>query len=246
MNITWQDLSFFLDKLKSLSVSKSIKIGDNGGFCVSTGYDLESWVYYPARIRNSEIVERAIKFFRENKISFMWPVYDGGEKILEDCGLLYAGSLTGMIYNPPSALQETSNYPSTLKATDWAQTAWRGFGGKAEEIPENYYKLVDALFNEPSFSMSAYTGKDTDNLKNYWGTYLLVNEPDATGVYYFATVPEMRRQGIARAMMKNICRLSRGKKILLQATPAGLPFYKNFGFTELCKIPVYSDTSDVF
>ena len=43
---------------------------------------------------------------------------------------------------------------------------------------------------------------------------MLVDEPDSTGVYYFATIPEMRRKGVARSMMNEICRLSRGKKIL--------------------------------
>ena len=235
-NITWQDLSFFLTRLKNLPVSKNINLGDNGGFCVSTGCDFESWVYYPERVRSSEVVERAIKFFRENKISFVWPLYDGGEKFLEDSGLLYAGSLTGMIYEPMPGSQE-GDCNKTLPANEWARIAWRGFGGKVDGIPENYYKFVDALGKEPSFTLSAYMS---------CGSYLLVNEPDATGVYYFATVPEMRRKGVARAMMNVICSLSKGKKILLQSTPSGLPFYKSFGFVELCKIPVYSDASDVF
>ena len=75
---------------------------------------------------------------------------------------------------------------------------------------------------------------------------MLNHGTDSNGVYYFATIPEQRRKGVARSMMNEICRLSNGKKILLQATPMGLPFYKNFGFKELCKIPVYSDSDDVF
>lgn len=245
MNLTWQDLSFFLTHLKNLPVSKSINLGDGGGFCVSTGCSLESWVFYPERIKNSEVVELAIKFFKENKISFMWPLYDGGEKILEDYGLIYAGSLTGMVYNSPLNFKEI-NCRQNPTSEDWAQTVWRGFGGKLEEIPKNYYDFAEALNKEPAFTIAAYTNGDKDKHAGYCGGYLLANEPGATGVYYFSTVPEMRRQGIARAMMNIICSFSKGRQILLQATPAGLPFYKNFGFTELCKIPVYSDASDVF
>ena len=243
MNITWQDLSFFLTRLKSLPVSKSIALGEKG-FCVSTGSDLDSWVFYPERINNIEVVESAVKFFKENKISFMWPVYDGGEKFLEKAGLFYAGSLTGMIYSPQ--YMGEPNIERTLKRQEWAKTSWQAFGGEAGKVPENYYKLAEAFRNEPSFSIYAYPNGIKDKYNDYWGTALLVNEPNATGVYYFATVPEMRRQGIAKSMMNTICVLSQGRRILLQATPAGLPFYKSYGFEELCKIPVYSDKSDVF
>ncbi len=239
MNITWEELGFFLTRLKNLSVSKSITLGDKDGFCVSTGCDIESWVYYPERVKDSSIVESVIKFFKDEKISFMWPLYDGGEKFLEDAGLLYAGSLTGMIYEP----EKSDSIPEfqKLNPDDWAQTAWHGFGGGVDDVPANYFALVRNFNDAPEFSLHAHkTGE------NYDGTFMLVNEPDSTGVYYVATVPEMRRRGVANAMLKEICKLSNGKKILLQATPMGLPFYKNFGFKELCRIPVYSDSNDVF
>jgi len=51
----------------------------------------------------------------------------------------------------------------------------------------------------------------------------------------------MRRKGIARAMMNEICRLSANKKIVLLSMEGGLLFYKNFGFEELSTIPIYSN-----
>ena len=243
-NIIWQDIEFFLTRLKNLPVSKSLPLDEkNGGFCVSTGCSFESWVYYPARVTDPEMVKNVMKFFDDEKISFMWPVYNGGERILEECGLVFAGNLTAMSYTPPQNLNPESNL--RVYETDsvaWAQTAWHGFGGEAFGTPMNYYNLVEALFN------------DKDNLKLYLtecegenvGTFLTTLEKDLIGVYYFATIPEYRRQGVARVMMNEICKLAYGKTIVLQATPAGLPFYKKFGFEELFLIPIYSTESDIF
>ena len=242
-NIIWQDLEFFLTRLKDLPVSKSLTLDDkNGSFCVSTGCSFESWVYYPARVTDPEMVKSVINFFKDENISFMWPVYNGGEKVLEDCGLMFAGNLTAMSYTP-----QTYNFENNLRIyeTDsvaWAQTAWHGFGGGAFDTPKNYYKLVEAIFNDKEHFKLYLTECEGENV----GTFLTTNEKDLMGVYYFATIPEYRRQGAARAMMNEICRLAFGKTIVLQATPMGLPFYKKFGFEERFIIPIYSTESDIF
>ena len=242
MNITWEELKFFLTELKNLPVSKTLELED-GGFAVSTGCDIESWVFYP-EIKNIKIIERVIEFFKAQKVSFMWPVIEGSEKFLEDSGLKFAGFLTGMIYEPEKFSSSLSfNSSSKINYKDWAVTAWHGFGGEYDDVPENYFDLVKAFDENPKFSLYLHENK---NENKFEGSFMLVDEPDSTGVYYFATIPEARRRGVARSMMNEICKLSKGKKILLQATPMGLPFYKNFGFKELCKIPVYSDSNDVF
>lgn len=248
MNTTWQELEFFLKQLKSLPVSESIMLSENG-FAVSTGCDIESWVFYPERVKDIKIARKVIEFFKAQKVSFMWPVYDGGEKVLEDAGLLYAGSLTGMVFDP--AWHETLEVlipKRKFKKTDpriWACAAWHGFGGEYDDVPEKYFELVKSFSENKYFSLVTHqTGENHD------GTFMIVEKPerkyDPLGLYYFATIPEMRRKGIAREMMYRICEFARGRKIFLQATPAGLPFYKDYGFEELCKIPVYSTTTDVF
>ena len=247
MNITWKEFGLFLTRLKNLPVSKSITLGNNGGFCVSTGCDIESWVYYPERVKNIEDVKRAVNFFKKEKISFMWPLYDGGEKILEDAGLIYAGSLTGMIYRNNNNLyqQHVELGSEDLDYREWAKTAWHAFGGGYDDVPENYFALVEAFHNAPGFHLMSQNNADTTK-KNYWATVMLSDGVNATGIYYFATIPEMRRMGVAKSFMKFISQYRNNQPLLLQSTPAGLPFYKNFGFEELCKIPVYSDVSDVF
>lgn len=244
----WEDLKFFLTRLKFLSVSESITLGTNGGFCVSTNYDFESWIYYPERITSRNIVDEAIHFFRERNIMFMWPVYDGGTELLEEAGLLHAGDLAAMSLTPPSIPERTNSRTviepviTPEQSQQWARTAWHGFGGGSDDTPENYFALVEAL------------SRDRENLRLYLarkdgecvGTFLLTNEPELSGVYYFAVVPEMRRQGIAAEMMNEVCRLSGQKKVVLQATPSGRPFYKKFGFEELFMMPVYSTERDIF
>lgn len=257
MNIVWENFGFFFENLKNLSVSKSLNLS-NKNFCVSTGCDLESWVYYPEKNIAPEDVENVIKFFNEQNISFLWPVYGNGEEVLKSSGLFYAGDLTAMkmesnlsvdkststgVEKPLCHLAMTSPLSKgRLKPIEkWAKTVWEGFDGNPDEIPENYFSIVESLSECKNFSLyvSTYEGKEA-------GTFLLTHGENVTGVYYFATLPKFRRKGIARAMMSEICRLSSGKTIVLQATPSGVPFYKNFGFEELFTIPVYSNENDIW
>ena len=251
MNFIWKELEFFLTCLKNLNISESFSLNKNKGFCVSTGCSFESWVFYPERL-NSDIIKEIIKFFNERDISFIFPVYNINgeyeyEKIFEDSGLFYGGDLTAMSFEPDVGVLHRTNSQITFKkitsenSREWAETAWRGFGS-SDNVAENYYKFVDALSNA-SEKLSLYIAEYD---KKNSGTFLITHEEKYVGVYYFATLPEMRRKGIANAMMNEICRLSGNKKILLQATPAGVPFYKNFGFEELFKIPVYSNENEVF
>ena len=242
-NIIWQDFSFFLTCLKNLPVSKSLTLDKtNGGFCVSTGCSFESWVHYPERITNPEIVENVKKFFGEEKISYMWPVYNGGEKILEECGLVYAGNLMAMSYESKSSHATNNLDIYEADSHDWADIAWQGFGSEAGTTSKEYYKLVEAFKNDRK-NLRLFIA-DYEN--KHAGTFLITNEKDLMGVYYFATVPEFRRKGVAREMMNKICELAEGKTIVLQATPMGLPFYKKFGFEERFIIPIYSTESDIF
>ncbi len=248
MNIIWEDLKFFLERLTFLPVSETMKLGNNGGFCVSTNCALENWIYCPERITDRKTVEDAVKFFDDRNISFMWPVYDGGAETLTEAGLLYAGDLAAMSLNPANI---THNTDSTLtvepvitpeQSEEFARTAWHSFGGGIDDTPDSYFALIDALSHDRE-NLSLYLARKEGKCA---GTFLITHEAALMGVYYFAVVPEMRRQGIAGEMMKEVCRLAEGKKIVLQATPSGRPFYRNFGFKELFFIPVYSTESDIF
>lgn len=246
MNEVWGNLKFFVTCLKNLSVSKNLILENNKGFCVSTGCDFESWVFYPDTVKNNEIVDNVIKFFDENKISFVWPLYNGGEEFLLKSGLVYAGNLMAMSFSPDKNFYNGHDEKIIIKKSEnpeiFAQTVWQGFNGKIEEISEKYFSFIEALNNDKK-NLSLYIAEyENQNA----GTFLLTHGEKSTGVYYFSTLPNFRRKGIARAMMNKICEISNGKKILLQATPSGLNFYKNFGFETLFNIPVYSTETDVF
>ena len=249
MNEVWEDLKFFLGRLRALKVSESIALGKSGGFCVSTNNKFENWVYFPERVRDIETVNTAVTFFRERDMSFMWPLYDGGCEFLERSGLLYAGNLEAMSLNPSNAKTERVNSSVTFRAVtsheeaeEWARCEWSAFEYGDGEVSGEYYALARA-FCDDSENLSMYIaeleGHDV-------GAFLVTREPELMGVYYFATKPEFRRRGIAASMMNEVCRISGGKKIVLQATPSGVPFYKAFGFEDMFPIPVYSTESDIF
>lgn len=246
-NVIWEDLKFFLERLRVLPISESLELGNNGGFCVSTQCESENWVYFPEIVDEAE-AKRAINFFSERKISFMWPIYDSGEKVLEAEGLLYAGKLEAMSLEPGEAKFTASNPSVKISPVNnsetWARVAWHSFGGGIDDTPANYYALVDALNNDWG-NLALYLAELDGEPA---GTFLITNEQNLMGVYYFAVVPEMRRKKIAASMMNEICRLAgeKKKKIVLQATPMGVKFYESFGFQSLFSMPVYSTESDIF
>ena len=251
----WEDLKFFLDTLKILPVSESLVLSENSSYCVSTNTDFENWVFdgCPEHEITPEMADMVVRFFGERGDSgeaFMWPVYadsDTNRKILALAGLVYAGDLAAMCLDPEKIALGRENKAVRIEqvtsredAGIWADTAARGFG--EEEASESYRKFVEALSAERErvrLYLAKYDGK-------YAGTFLVTDEPELMGVYYFAVSPEFRRKGIAREMMSGICSQAGRKKIVLQSTPMGRNFYGAFGFEELFRIPVYSTESDIF
>ena len=244
MREIWEDLRFFISRLRTLSVSKSLELDE--GFCVSTNNEFENWIYYPARVREIETVKTAMNFFAKRGESFMWPVFDGGGEVLESAGLLHAGHLEAMSLEPANAVTSRVNNSVIIKpatsAERWASCEWSAFEYGDGEVSAEYLALVKAFLNDnENFSLYIAELEGVDA-----GAFLTTNEPDLTGVYYFATVPCFRRKGVAAAMMNEIRKLSQGRKIVLQATPSGVPFYSAFGFEDLGKIEVYSTQADIF
>lgn len=266
----WRNFGFFCGCLRSFSISESLTLSDKG-YCVSTGNEFENWVYYPEKISDAssshnglfqavnypekvsdvETVKKAMKFFADRCETFMWPVYDGGFDVLEEAGLVHAGHLEAMSLEPSRAVTKRVNPSVKFKAVtnyslsdEWAKCEWSAFeyGGSTESAAYKAYIALARAFCDDE-RMLMYIA-ELDGIDA--GAFLVTNEADMIGVYYFAAVPELRRKGIASSMMSEICGLSKGRKIVLQATPSGVPFYESFGFDDLGAMEVYSTTADIF
>ena len=235
MNIVWENLKFFMGCLRDLPVSGSLSLGEEG-FCVSTGTEAENWVYFPESVTSPVIAEAAVKFFRERGEASLWPLYGSGGEVLESCGVVYDEDLSAMALTP--VVRESGSgvrverVRTREEAALWAETAGLGFGD--DGTAEGYRKFAEALSEQGRVSL--YLAKHEGQCA---GTFLVTYGSAAMGVYYFAVVPELRRKGFARAMMDEVCRLSGGKRVVLQATPIGEKFYRSYGFEELFRIRLY-------
>ena len=236
----WESLKFFTTRLQNLPVSKTEFFYDDKGYCVSVGCPYEGWVFYQDRIKRPLVIKEALEFFEG--VPFVWPVYSGGESLLEEAGLTYGESLTGMIfdnfsgfcsYEPDEDINITVTFCSDSR--QWARAYMLGFYGSLESLDEKFFAFTDSLFKDPFMRLGlAYLDGELA------GSFALTLEENCRGVYYFSTVPDARRMGVATAMMDFICKNSGGLPVVLQATEMGLSFYKKFGFKEFFKIPAYS------
>ena len=247
MNDALSSLTFFLERLRKFPVSEALTLGNSGGFCVSTNNEFENWVYFPERVTEADTVDMAAGFFRERNETFMWPVYDGGGEILREAGLLHAGHLEAMGFDSSSPVTHRGNNAVTLRRItretcgEWAGCLWSAFDYGDGEPSREYCALVEALCDDAAMSLyvAELEGRDA-------GGFLLTDEPRLTGVYYFGVKTEFRRKGVASAMMSGVCEISGGKKIVLQSTPEGVPFYEAFGFDDWGAVEVYSTVEDIF
>lgn len=248
MNDAMRNMKVFMERLRGLSVSESLTLGNSEGFCISTNTEAENWICFPGRVKDAETVRRAAEFFRARNESALWPVFDGGNEILADGGMSRAETWRAMTFDAGTPVSARVNEAVTFTAVTsredslrWAKCAWLGFDYGGDEPSADYCEFAESLCGDDGFSLyvAGLHGRDS-------GSFMTVNDDAGlTGVYYFAVIPEMRRKGVAAAMMNEICRLSHGGKIVLQATSSGVPFYSAYGFRDLGGIDVYSTKEDI-
>lgn len=245
-NPVWDNFRYFMCALKTLGVSTSLTL-EGGSFCVSTGTYSENMVCCERNVK-PETVREVLDFFSEREEAFMWPVLDdNSRRVLEQCGVPYAGDLAAMTLKVSELAQSvrvregvTFERVGRENVNDWARTNWLGFGG-GDDVPGNYYAFSEAL--SECEEVSLYLAKSEGECAC---TFAVADDGVNVGVYYLATVPEFRRKGIASSMMKKVCELSGGKDIVLQSTPSGVEFYRACGFSEDYRMPVYSTEEDIF
>lgn len=241
------NLGFFLTRLSTLSPCRSLDL-PGGGFCLATGSNFASdnWAI---GVPTPSSLQAAFQFF--HGIPFIWPLFERtpqsialltGEGLLERGRLLaMSRDLSGELRPQVDCVFRTVN--SAEDSARWAEAVWRGFGGEGG-APDGYLALAGAMRGEKALRLmtAQLRGRDV-------GSFLVAFSKDEAGVYYFSVLPEFRRQGIASAMMEEIRRLAEAlgrTRIVLQATPAGVPFYLSAGFSPLREIPLFSASDDVF
>jgi ribosomal protein S18 acetylase RimI-like enzyme len=124
---------------------------------------------------------------------------------------------------------------------DWVQAASRGFG-----LDSDGESACFALFDGLGFDLP---------LRNYAG--YLDGEPVATaqlflgtgvaGIYWVATVPEARRQGVGAVLTLAPLRdaLALGYRVgILHSAPMGFGVYRRLGFREYCRMGHYYQMGD--
>ena len=255
------NLRFFLSRLRGLPVCQSADLEGGRGFCLSTRSESASdnWAFLPTPPQDPGTVEAALRFFEARSLPFVWPVLQEDDRgsALQRAGLREAGRLLTMACPARDAAEGCSRRPAMpltfhpVRSRDgalrWADAAWLGFDGKEPTAPAAFRELADAMRGDPS--LLPLTARLGDSEAEDAGTCLLTLSGAEMGVYYFAVLPRHRRHGVAAAMMATAGRvaLERGcSRIVLQATPAGVPFYRSAGFADLREMPLFSTSDDVF
>ena len=196
-------------------------------------------------------IEETLAYFKSRDVTrFSWWTESGtqptdlGEHLIAH-GLTYSKGVPGMAVDL-LALNEDSASPSglTIQAVSdeetlaqWVHTSLIGFGFGGRDEENACFKLFAGL----GFEMP---------LRHYLA--LLAGRPVATsqlflgagvaGIYWVATVPEARRQGIGGALTLAPLREARamGYRIaILHASPMGEGVYRGLGFREYCRMSNY-------
>ena len=193
-------------------------------------------------------VEKAARFFAERGAEFVTPwlpqTPQAVARALEERGIERRRIYTSM-YLPVEAERghcspEVAEV-TAAEAARWGEAAWYAFGGEAGEEARAYALFGEYLANHPKNRAFALEEEG-----RYVSTALIHETPEAYGLYYFATVPERRRQGLAAKLMDGAASaLPEKKPLVLLATEAGLPFYISYGFKIIDKVPVYSACDDI-
>ncbi len=244
------NLEFFLTRLRALPCCASCGL-PTGGFCLFTGSDSasENWAFCRTAVLDEEPVRAALRFFEVQGTPFVWPLLEEGGAFLTRLDLREGGRLLAMSRGSDDPTDGREDRVAFAPVRDdegadrWADAMLRGFGVESD-APESLTALARGMRGDGALRLvtARVEGQDA-------GTFLLALDPVAAGVYYFAVRPSFRRQGVATAMMAEILRLARGEgkaRVVLQATPSGVPFYRSVGFESLGEIPLFSASDDVF
>lgn len=221
----------------------------SGSFAALSGLPFagENYAVFKERATPGEVSD-ALDFFEWRGSPFIVPQFPDLDRAALDffasSGLSVKKKYTAM------SLEYSKDYRRNMDAEivcgqmgaiEWGTTVWSGFGGKGS-APQSY--LDFAQFLTARWENRPYAMRE-DGRTIACG--MLHKSENAYGVYYFTTVPEKRRKGLARRMMETLAATAfeTRSSLVLLSTKEGLPFYLDFGFTPLADIPIYSSSDDI-
>ena len=197
----------------------------------------------------NEDVTAALSFFSERRAEFVAPWLPqtpyGLAQIFEERGLLRRRIYTSM-YLPAESMRGGEPPKDVSRITEgearrWGEAAWYAFGGDNAADTDSYRGYGAYLAaHESNMAFALEAGG------RYLSTALIHETENTVGLYYFATLPEHRRRGLALRLMDGLTAAlaHKGKPLVLLATEAGLPFYIFYGFKVIDKVPICSLTVD--
>lgn len=192
---------------------------------------------------------RVLDFFSDRKVPFVSmqlpELKKGVSGTLEKRGLSIRAEYLAMSIRISSSTRE--QYQCVKRVTDrygaikWAEAAWTGFGGDLA-VP-GYYNNFSVYLSSCPENRLYYLEKEGMPLCSA----LLHKAGSTCGLYYFATRPEARRQGLAAKLMDSLVDQAShfSDNLVLLATEMGAKMYKNYGFTDLMRVPVLSGSDDI-
>ena len=230
-----------------------VHAGSELSWCITGIYFPWCNVAFRARLAPSEIdttVEGVIAKARTKNVPLQWWIGRDtrpgnlGEH-LKGHGFIHRGDAPGMaidLYNMHENRSKLSNLTITeVNGVDdlkiWCHVTSVGYGirERGEQALIDWFTKDIALQQPLKFYLGWLKGKPV-------ATSLLFMARGVAGLYFVATIPEARRQGIGYAITLEPLQEARkmGYRVgIMQASEMGEPVYLKMGFKEYCKIGSY-------
>lgn len=122
-------------------------------------------------------------------------------------------------------------------------TVMLSIGGSPIAFDAIYSKLPPSIYENATIEL--YIGY-FENKPSITG--VLVTHANIAGIYYVATIPNLRKRGFGTAMMKYLLERARSKGYFiatLQASEAGLSLYERLGFKRCCQFVEYAPRNKI-
>lgn len=198
----------------------------------------------------SSSIMQVISRIKELNIHILWFVSPMScpknlQSILKDHGFKYQNEWNAMAIDLKS-VPESFNIPEGMEIKEVRDLGelktWTDILVESFEFPKIAASYKKYFIN---------AGLENLNFHYYLGflngkpvaTSVLFNGKGAAGIFYIGTLPKVRRQGIAKAMVNYLLSeaKNRGYDIsILQASEMGYPLYKNIGFKKYYTTKIYN------